>query len=181
MVDSNPYAAPRADFNVGLATHGAGGFRRNGALLITSREVTLPPRCVKCNAPVDGPLKRKRYYWHHPAIFALVLLNLLLYAIVALIVRRRADVTFGLCQVHRGKRNRAIVAGLLGICLSIGLMMGAIAQRLPILALVGILGIVASIVVSATLARALLPTRIDKVSAQFKGCGEGFLASLPTD
>jgi hypothetical protein len=181
MVETNPYAAPRTDVNAGLTTGGGGGFRRSGALLITSPEVRLPPRCVKCNAPVDGPLKRKRYYWHHPAIFALVLFNLLIYAIVAVIVRRRAEVTFGLCQVHRAKRNRAIVGGLLGVCLSIGLTAGAIGQQIPVLALVGILGVVVSIVVSAVVARALLPTRIDKAGAQFKGCGEGFLASLPGD
>jgi hypothetical protein len=180
MVEANPYAAPRADVNAGLLGSGPGAFRREGPYLVTGSEVTLPPRCVKCNAPVDGALKRKRYYWHHPLIFGLIVLNLLLYAIVAIIVRKRATVTFGLCDVHRRKRAGAILGGVLGIFAAIAIMVVGIGQQQPLLALVGIAGIVASIVVASVLGRALLPTRIDKVSAQFKGCGEAFLASLPS-
>jgi hypothetical protein len=178
MVEANPYAAPRADFNAGLLGSGPGAFGREGPYLVTGREVTLPPRCVKCNAPVDGELKRKRYYWHHPAIFGLLVLNVLIYAIVAIIVRQRATVTFGMCQVHKRKRAGAILGGVLGIFASIGIIVFGIGQQVPLLALVGITGIVLSIVISAVVGRALLPTRIDKVGAKFKGCGEAFLASL---
>ncbi len=180
MVEANPYAAPRADVNAGLLGNLPGAFRREGPYLVTGTEVTLPPRCVKCNAPVEGALKRKRYYWHHPAIFLVIVLNLLLYAVVAIIVRKSAIVTFGLCPAHKRKRTGAILGGVLGIFASIGIMTFGIGQQQPILALVGLVGIVASIVVAAVMGRALLPTRIDKVSAQFKGCGEAFLASLPS-
>lgn len=58
-------------------------------------------------------------------------------------------------------------------------MFAGIAQNIPALALAAMLGIVGSIVVAAVMARTLLPARIDRSGAQFKGCGEAFLAELP--
>jgi hypothetical protein len=46
--------------------------------------------------------------------------------------------------------------------------------------MVAFLAMLVSIVVGIVKGRALLPVRIDKTgAAQFKGCGESFLASLP--
>lgn len=178
MVDGNPYAAPRADLDAS-PSGASGAFWRAGPLLVTGLDVTLPPRCVKCNAPLAEPLKRKRFYWHHPAVFALLLLNLLLYALVALLVRKRAEVGLGLCEAHARKRTMGILVGVGGTVLSLGLMFVGAAQNVPLLALAAIAGVVASIVAGAVMARTLLPTRIDRTGAQFKGCGEAFLAELP--
>ena len=180
--ETNPYAAPRADVNAGAggqyATQGA--FWRSGPILMTRHGAVLPARCVKCNAEVQTPLlKRQRFYWHHQAWFALVLANVIVYVVVSMIVRRHADVTFGLCAAHRQRRRRGILLGVGGIALSFGLLLVGIASNLTALTLIALLGFLVSIVIAVVKARSLLPVRIDKAGGQFKGCCEAFLASLP--
>ena len=179
--DNNPYAPPRSDVNAGSGNDSIAGmpFWRSGAILIARPGATLPPRCVKCNASVDGPPKKSRFYWHHQAWFVLVLLNVILYAVVSLFVRRHADLTFGLCTLHRRRRKRALLIGLSGMALSIVLIVVAIMLSEPALIPVAMLMVLVFIVYSVVKARALLPVRIDNLGAQFKGCGEAFLASLP--
>jgi len=177
--DLNPYAAPKADVNAGSADL-QGMYWRSGAILMARDGAVLPNRCVKCNAILDVVMKRRRFYWHHQALFLLVLLNIFVYLIVALIVRRRADVSYGLCLVHRRKRARGVAIGLSCLLFSIFLAGAAISASQPHLMLVALLGCVASIVASAVLARTLMPVRIDRAAAQLKGCGDSFLASLPS-
>jgi hypothetical protein len=178
--EMNPYAAPRTDVNAGAASPYAtqGMFWRSGPLLMARDGTVLPARCVKCNGQVHEPLKRHRFYWHHPAFFALLLLNAIIYIIVALIVRRRAEVTFGLCPAHRRKRNQGILIGVGGVVASIALIVGGAVLNTPVLSLVAIFALVISIIVAISMGRPLLPARIDKSSAQLKGCGEAFLAGL---
>ena len=148
---------------------------------MTRHGAVLPARCVKCNAEVQGSLKKQRFFWHHQAWFALVLANIFIYLVVSMIVRRRADVSYGLCAQHKQRRKRAVFIGLGGILLSLVLIFVGIATDLSILTLVGFLVMLFSIVFAIVKGRALLPVRIDKAgAAQFKGCGESFLASLPT-
>ena len=180
--ETNPYAAPRADVNAGVGSQFAaqGTYWRSGPILITRHGAILPARCVKCNADVQESLKRGRFYWHHPALFALVLLNVLIYVVVAMIVRRHADVTYGLCPFHRRRRSQGVFIGVGGILLSIGLLFVGIASSQSTLSLVAMPALLVSIVVSVVKGRTLMPVRIDKAGAQLKGCGEAFLASLPS-
>lgn len=147
---------------------------------MTRHAAVLPARCVKCNAEVQEILKKQRFYWHHQAWFALVLLNAIIYIVVAMIVRRHADVTFGLCGPHRRRRKRGVLVAVGGILLSLALIFVGIATSQSALLLIALLGFLGFIVVAIVKGRTLLPVRIDKTGAQFKGCGEAFLASLPT-
>jgi len=178
--EPNPYAAPRADVNAGGQVVAQGAFWRSGPILMTRHGAVLPPRCVKCNAELQASvLKKQRFYWHHQAWFALVLANVVIYVVVSMIVRRHADVTLGLCATHRQKRRRGVILGVGGILLSLGLLFAGIASNLAALTLIALLGFLVSIVMAVVKARTLLPVRIHKDGAQFKGCGEAFLASLP--
>ena len=180
--ETNPYAAPRADVNAGAGGQYAaqGDYWRAGQILMTRHGVVLPARCVKCNAEVQGSLRKQRFYWHHQAWFALVLANIFIYLVVSMIVRRRADVSYGLCAQHRQQRKRAVFVGVGGMFVSLVFVFIGIATSLAILTMVGFLAMLVSIVVGIVKGRALLPVRIDKAgAAQFKGCGESFLASLP--
>ncbi len=181
--ETNPYAAPRADVNAGVGGSYAarGEYWRSGQILMTRDGARLPARCVKCNGEVQESLKKQRFYWHHQAWFVLLLANVFIYLVVSMIVRRHADLTFGLCPNHRRRRRRAILTGVAGMFLSLVLVFVAIALDMVVLSLFAFLAIVVFIVVAIVKGRALLPVRIDKSGiAQFKGCGESFLASLPT-
>ncbi len=181
-MDGNPYAAPRSDVNAAAGITGASerAFWRAGPLLVARNGATLPARCVKCNAPVFDPLKRTRFYWHHQAWFVLILFNIILYAVVSLVVRRHADLTFGLCVEHSARRRAALRRGLVGIGISLLLVAVAVMLGEAILVPITLLVFLASIVYMVVKARSLLPARIDRTAAQLRGCGEAFLASLPT-
>jgi hypothetical protein len=182
-IETNPYAAPRADVNAGAGGPYAaqGEYWRSGQILMARHGAVLPARCVKCNGEVEGSLKKQRFYWHHQAWFALVLANVFIYLVVSMIVRRHADVSYGLCTNHRRQRRRAVLLGVGGMFIFLVLVFVGIAADLVVLSLVAFLGIVVSIVVGIVKGRALLPVRIDKSRlAQFKGCGESFLANLPS-
>jgi hypothetical protein len=52
---------------------------------------------------------RKTLQWHQPAIYAVLLFNVIIYAIVAMIVRKSARVEFALCKMHQARRRRRIL------------------------------------------------------------------------
>jgi hypothetical protein len=65
-----------------------GGLWREGNRLVTTSTATLPPRCVKCNQLGTVQYANRKFYWSTPWLLFLILVNLLVYAIVALVVRK---------------------------------------------------------------------------------------------
>lgn len=63
---------------------------REGDVLVCTAGANLPPRCVKCNAPADMPPRRYIFHWHHPVIYAALLLGVLPYVILAIALRKRS-------------------------------------------------------------------------------------------
>jgi hypothetical protein len=171
----NPFAPPTAALGVGRAD---GSSWRDGKVLVTLRDAELPPCCVKCGQPVVE-MKRRSFYWHHPALYLIALCALLVYLIVAIIVRRKATVTLGLCAEHRRRRRMGIAVGwgsaLAGIALAIT---GGSLESCGLMS-AGLLIFLGGIIAGMFMARVLYPERIDKDFARLKGCGEAFLAMLP--
>jgi hypothetical protein len=169
MDNHNPYAPSRASLvGAAVAPADGGGVWRDGAVLVLSREALLPGRCVRCNEPAEEPTKSRRVYWHSPWIYLLIIINLLIYLVVALIVRKKAVVAPGLCSAHKRRR-------LVGIAMAWTLLLAGIA----LLFIGGTLVIVAALVVSVSVARVLRPKRIDAQYVRLKGCGVAFLDSMP--
>jgi hypothetical protein len=168
-MSANPYSPPKA----ALETHAAGGYWREGSAAVMRPGTTLPARCVKCNQPAAQPMKLRKLYWHHPAWYLLFFINILIYAIVALIVRRKAEVTYGVCARHRRRRLMFIATGFVGIGIGIALIVvnppAGFATALAAL-LVGVIG-----------SRVAYARRITKEEVRLAGCGEAFLASLDGD
>ncbi|HET6409860.1 MAG TPA: hypothetical protein VFG14_18365, partial [Chthoniobacteraceae bacterium] len=98
---------------------------RDRMRLVTLRNGLFPDRCVRCNEPALGVGVKRNFYWHHPAFYLLLLIppfSLLLYVLVAVIVRKRSKSFVPLCEVHKWRRLRVLlicagvfVAGVLGI------------------------------------------------------------------
>jgi hypothetical protein len=124
----NPYAPPQSHNPYAPET---GDIFRQKMLLIIPRDSApcLPcDTCVKCGRPAVKSLKR-RLFWHSPGYYLLILLNLLLYLIVALIVRKQLRVTLGLCGIHSAVRRRWILSAWVSFFASIGLFVMAIETR----------------------------------------------------
>src|SRR5262245_44380542 len=120
MSEINPYAAPQSDEYVVADLAEQGGVWSDGKLLVMARPARLPDRCVKCNVPTTERLKRK-LYWHHPMLFLLILISVPIYAIVAVIVQKKAVIHVGVCERHRRKRRRDIAIAWITALSGIGL------------------------------------------------------------
>jgi hypothetical protein len=83
---------------------------RQGRLLVMHKKAVLPDRCVKSNRPAAGRLKRK-LSWHHPVLYILVVSDIVVYVVLALLLRKRATIDVGLSDEWFRKRRRAITAG----------------------------------------------------------------------
>ncbi len=185
MDERNPYAPSRASLESGTSSLHASssGLWRDGNVLVMQPTASLPHRCVKCNAVADQPTRERKVYWHSPGVYVLVLVNLIIYAIVAAIVRQRAIIAPGLCAEHKKRRRNAILVAWLIALVGIGLFYAAITGAAPDstteLSIAGILTIVASIMWGLVFGRIVYAKRIDLLYVRLRGCGVEFLDSLP--
>src|SRR5438132_7541989 len=65
-----------------------------------AEEGDLPAVCMKCGASAVTS-KMKRFAWHPPWVWILIIFGLLPFAIVALVVTKRMIVRGPLCNEHR--------------------------------------------------------------------------------
>ena len=152
---------------------------RDGARLVVEPGASLPDRCVKCNAPAEGFTKRFNLSWHHPAIYFTILAGVLIYVIVALIVRKTARINIPLCPRHRAKRRNIILIGLGVFLLGIVGFFTAAALDNGWYVLVGFVLFIGGIITMVVGSQTVTPALINERAAWLKGVCPDFLAELP--
>lgn len=158
---------------------------RDGKILIMHKKAKLPDRCIKTNGPADRWLRRK-LYWHHPLIFLTLLGGLLIYVILALVLRKSADIKVGLCHDAYRRRIYAIVLGwLLGLGMFVGSFAvlglsrpGQVGAEIWLMPLGLILTVVIA-VISTRIASVVSPTKITDQYVWLKGVHPDYLAEFP--
>jgi hypothetical protein len=171
----DPFAPPMTSTDAPPRGGRDGAWNQLGGL-VTSTEAVLPDRCVKCNRPTEGHHLKRTMYWHSPWLY-LLCISIWIYLIVALIVRKKAIVTFGLCPEHQAARRK-------GIWMAWGIVAATVVAIVALndagWGLVAFLAGLVGLVVAVRLRVAVLrPTRIDGTHAYIAGAGEAFVASLP--
>jgi hypothetical protein len=175
-----PYATPMAHQDIGAW--------REGSQLVVTKHIQLLDRCVKCNAPAEGAPWRKTLYWHHPALYIMILFpGLLIYAIVALCVRQNARVGAYLCPIHRKARSRKILIAWLIALAGLASFIGGFAlvgdrdtEDMGLIAILcGIVVMIAGGVFGAITSPVLSPAKMEGNYAWLKGAGNDFLANFP--
>ena len=185
MDDLNPYAPSRASLGaserVSTGARDAGNaIWRDGDVLIALIGAEMPRRCVKCNGPADQPTKVRKVYWHHPGLYLLLLFNVIIYAVVAAVVRKKATVNAGLCIEHKKRRRLALTFGWAGALGGIVLLFSGVGSSPGVWeSLAGVLLILGSSMAGRIFARIVYARKIDKTHIYLKGCGTAFLDSLP--
>jgi hypothetical protein len=182
MGRSNPYAPTKASLAAAEVKHQTGGVWRDGKHVLVAHGASFPQRCVKCNAEVGGQSKVRKVHWHHPSIYLLLLVYVIVYVVVAAIMRKTAQIDPCLCDEHARKRRRWIWTGWLGALFGlIGVpVLGAMMEAEMIGAIViGICCFLLFAIAGSTNARILYPSRIDANYARLKGADPRFLAGLP--
>ena len=158
---------------------GAAQVWRSGKFVVMGLKPELPDTCVKCNAPANGARLKRKLRWHHPAIYLTLLLNILIYALVAALASKKADVEIGLCPAHRTKRIRAIAIAWVLALLGLGGIPWGIGADNGGIALTGVLIFIAGLLWGVIGGRVVYAKKIDKERAWMAGCGKAYLAMLP--
>jgi len=177
----NPYAPPSAEL---VATYGgvyagtgAGVWQRDG-LLVMEKTAPLPARCLRCNRPVSRTLRAK-LSWHPPAIYFVLLAHVLAYLVVALIVRKRAEVEVPMCDEHLAARKRNLILGWGTVAFSVLLAGWAIQAENGVGCVVVSVLLLAGLVVAVLAANVVPPKRIDDRFVWLKKVSPDYLAVLP--
>jgi hypothetical protein len=173
-MSANPYAPPRA----AVEAQPKENCWREGKLLVMRPGSALPPRCVKCNAPALQPIKERKIYWHHPAWFVLFFINVIIYVVVAAIVRKSAKVAMGLCASHQRRRTVFLWIGWGGFALSLLAILAAIALDAGALSMIALLAMLIFVIAGMSGASIAAPSKITKEEVRLRGCGAAFLDSL---
>ncbi|MBD2460864.1 hypothetical protein H6G89_07385 [Oscillatoria sp. FACHB-1407] len=158
------------------------GLWRSGNLLVMRRGAEVPDRCIKTNQPANGKRLRAVLYWHPPLIYLLILLNLLIYALVAVIIRKKAIVYLGITEEILRQRSRLIlrcwIIGIAGIVLFIAAFSAPVesASALGVLSLVLMFG---GLLWGMFGARLVGVERIDEEYIWIRGVSKDYLDLLP--
>lgn len=151
---------------------------RDGRILVLRQASVLPDRCIKCNEPAWGYKLRRVLYWHRPAWYWLILVSILVYAIVAMIVRKKATLEVGLCSSHRRRRYYTLALGCLAVFGGMGGCL-AYAQESDWAVYLGFVLPTVGIVIAAIGNQVVSAAEIDDHYVRLKGVGGDFLAPLP--
>lgn len=175
-----PQAAPQYGYQPGFYSPYAPlpMFWRDGDKLVVHETATLPDRCLKCNQPADGKRVRQTFRWHSPVYYLLVLAGLLIYFVVALIVRQNATVEYGLCQRHFSQRRMFQISSWSLLALSVIGFIAAVGVGEGWLALFGLLALVAA-AVFGTLSQFVTVDKIDKGYVWLKKIDLEYLRQFP--
>lgn len=177
MQHPDVYRAPVAQASVPV-TAAQEWLRNEHGLAVAPQNAPWPERCVKCNAPADGGRVKQTLYWHKPIIYALILLGPLIYAIVALVVRKSFTAHVGLCKTHRKRRTWLQTAGVFTVFSSMGSCAMMFEGNAGPALSVGTLGIVIGFILVHVGSYVVSAKRIDDAYAWLK-CGAPFVQSLP--
>jgi len=170
MTPERPYFPP--------PNHGFDSIWRSKALLVMTKQASLPDRCIKCNAPTADRLKRK-LQWHHPALYLLIVVSILVYAIVAMVLRKTAVVNFGLCAEHRESRKLSIIITVFLVVVAVLLAIAGVQWETAGLVFAGLAFVLAAAIYGTITIRVVAPTKIDEHYVWIKGVDADFLQEFP--
>ena len=126
----NPYAAPAQTGyspQMPMKLSPFAGLWREGNVLVMHKLAPLPDICLKSNEPATRRLKRN-VQWHHPAVFLALLVNLIVYAVVAMIMTKKATIYVALTDEWFAIRRRRMIFAWCLVVLSVALFAISLTQ-----------------------------------------------------
>jgi hypothetical protein len=167
----------------GVPLGGGVGLWRRRKEVVVALNASFPDRCVKCNQPAEDKRLKRQLFWHHPALYVLIVFpGLLIYAIVAICVRKRATFLVGLCERHRSRRTRAMLIAWAVFVAGLGCFFFASTtsgETAAYAILAGVVAVLAAGITGAVVSRVVHAKKIDTSHAFVGGASPEFLASLP--
>jgi hypothetical protein len=152
---------------------------REGKKVVAHSQTALPARCFKCNQDVTTPPLTRKLYWHPVGYYVLLFFNVIVYVIVAMIVRKKATLDIYLCDRHVKRHKYFIIGGWSGAILGIFGIFAGIIFNLGWLLALGFLLLVAAVIAGVAGAQLVRTVRIKGDTVWLAGSGKEFMASLP--
>jgi hypothetical protein len=143
-----------------------------------TKQAPLPQRCVKCNAPTQHTLKRN-LRWHHPALYILVVVGVLFYAIFSMVLSKTATINVGLCETHTAARRRDILITWLGVLLSFAVFYFGVAGEAMGLVFAAVALLLGAIIYGSVKTRVVAPQKIDDHYVWLTGLNANYLEQFP--
>jgi hypothetical protein len=159
-------------------THNVPTIWRKKSVLIMNKQTPLPGRCVKCNVPTQHTLKRK-LRWHHPALYLLIFVGILFYAILAMVLSKSATVYVGLCETHAGARKRDILITWMLVLVSFASFYFAVTSEAMSLFLAGVVLFLGAVIYGIVKTRVVTPRKIDDHYVYLTGLHANYLEQFP--
>ena len=156
-----------------------GGIWRDRSTLVMTKDASLPDYCVKCDAPANGFRLQRRFSWHHPALYLLLVIAWLIYLILVMVLRKQATLYLGLCHEHYQKRRNLLAAGWAAFALAFIAIVAGIASEYIGVAMLGVLAALVSAIWLVFVARVVNVKKIDDQFVWLSGLNENFLARFP--
>jgi len=176
------------------AEYTKGGPWRKEDLLITTRSMSLPNRCIKCNKPANGFSVKKRYLYTPEWTNALVVATFIFWPllpfvmVIFYVLGKSARLEIGLCTDHRRVRIHGyffylplVLVSLAGILIA---LIGPASERISSPLALVVCGVAFVVMVAAFIGfvystSLLQPQRIDKSHGRFRGACDAYLDELP--
>lgn len=175
---TNPFETPRTDLSpVAHDVSASDNAWSDGPLLVIRRVgARLPDVCIKTGRPAGARMTRE-VSWYPQWVYAMLLLNALIFLIVAMVTRKRASVEFALSEDARERRKKHILIGVALMILGVAGFFGAGIH--PAFILVGLVVLLTGIFWALIGARLLWATKMNDTHAWLKGANPELLAALP--
>ncbi len=156
-----------------------GSLWRSGKILVMTPDADLPDFCVKCNAPATRQRLKRNLFWHNPLLYLLILINLIIYAIVASLNGKKATIYVGLCERHHKNRWIAMCCGWGSFALGILLFVVAASIESWGIFFLGLIILLTGIIAGISLSAVVSATKITPEHIYIKGVCPEYLAKLP--
>ena len=156
-----------------------GGVWSDKSTLVMVKEAPLPDRCVKCNAPANGLRLRRSLSWHHPVLYLLIFVGVLIYVILASVLGKRATVYVGLCAEHFQRRRKRLAIGWILFVGGLFFPPIAFANDYPLMGVLGLTVFLFSLIWLIAVSRVVTAKKIDDRLVWLNGVNSAYLSQLP--
>ena len=152
--------------------------QRDGKYLIVPAGHQPPTdRCAICGKPASQTFDKK-FAWHPPWVYVLILPGILIYAIVALCIQKRMTFQVGLCKEHARMYKTSLALGWFALIGGLTLTIYGFASDQPAVA-GGAFSVGAILAIIAFIGtRNVVPVFIDHEVGKFSGCGQKYLDEI---
>ena len=172
----NPYQPPAT---LDLLAPSSTALRIEGKALVVPKGHIFPAICLKTGATDDlKPRERRKFSWHNPKLAFLILLNLLIYALVASICSKRGEVQYQLSRSVARKRRNANLGNWGLFLLAIACFVAGATFEMEALFWAGGISMLGYIILGVISSRFFWAQKVDKTHIWIRGIPENVAQAL---